>query len=301
MADSRLTIKRDQHLDSYIKAVTLGSRSAAVAAGTATPFALAAEATRPILAWQESQAKETGFAPSLLGDASLLELHLDLFFEEFDRAFQEEMTEVLIIVAGFFSDNSPGLAQIVRRQDRRSGITSHREISIWRPAPGGRAYAVVGDSSYVPIMAEAVKRSRPPSGRSFHDFGSVLWDIIKHEGEPTSSIGGGLAFGFMGAPDRLFQWPIVVIEGRFYCRALARPLGIMGKPFSLEYDPTLFAALEREHSETPFTGSANPEPDLTFKRVVDSSGNVDEIGERRLMAAGIDDWLIRELDARRVG
>ena len=49
MADSRLSFARNQHLDSYIKAVTLGSRSAAVGAGTSTPFALAAEAMTCLL------------------------------------------------------------------------------------------------------------------------------------------------------------------------------------------------------------------------------------------------------------
>lgn len=299
MADSRLTFDK-QHLDNYIKTVTLGPRSAAVGAGTSIPFALAAEATRPILAWNEARYREEKrFPPSLLTEIWYLNSYLGLFFDEYVDVSLETATETIIVVAGFFSDNTPGLARIVRRQDRRLDIKSEQEISIWRPRPGGRAYVVIGDASQVPVMAEAVRRSRPPQGRSFHDFGSVLWDIIKDTSKATSKIGGGLAFGFVGATDTLFHWPIVDIEGRFYCRGLAAPLGIMGRPFSLEYKPRLFSELMSEHSRTPFSGSANPEPDLTFRLTVSSlDGAVQVDGERRLTWGGVDDWLIQELDAR---
>jgi hypothetical protein len=49
MADSRL-MDGERSLDNYLKAVSLGARSAAVAAGDSVPFTIAVDGARPFVA-----------------------------------------------------------------------------------------------------------------------------------------------------------------------------------------------------------------------------------------------------------
>jgi hypothetical protein len=288
-ADSRLTVDADRShfLDYYIKTLSLGERSAAVAAGDPIPFSLAVEGTRPFLAVNAADRVKRGLPPmGVFAEASLVYLHLEMLFDQYRELVAE--AHVAIIVAGFFSDNTPGLVRIERKAD-------HRQILVFRPPPGGRAYAVVGVESYTPIVKEAIARSRTPEGNGYHDVVSVLWDAIKHQGTPTKTIGGSISFGFCQNSMSAFQWPIIDIEGNTFARGLRYPrVPQWPAPIRIEYNPVLFAALERENAERPFfTGDLPDDAIMIF-------GDAGlRMGDQRLLSVGGDDlWLLEKLNAR---
>jgi len=284
MADSRLSFD-EWSLDRCFKAVTLGVRSAAVAAGGFVPFVLAVEGARPfIIANAEDRAKR-GLSPlSVWSEASFVWLHLELIFDQY-RQFVSSGRSV-IIVAGFFSDNTPGLIRLEREG-------THRQILVFRPAPGQRAHVVVGTETYAPIVKEAIRRSAPPDGNGFHDVASVMWDIIKHQGEPARSVGGGLSFGFAKGDSSYFYWPILELEGQRFIRGLQYPPNPRWpNSIPIQYDPALFATLERSHASQALQSGDSPDTAvMVFDNLV--------VGDPRLFIVEADDsWLLDELRQR---
>jgi len=164
---------------------------------------------------------------------------------------------------------------------------------VFRPRRGGRSHVVVGSDSYAPVLKEAFRRSAPPKGRSFHEVASVLWDVMKHEGTPTRSIGGGLALGFCKANDDSFNWPIIEIEDQSFLRGFDLPqFPNAQKPIHIEYDARLFASLEMEHEESPFASGDEPDD-----HIFASPGL--SVGDPRLFVVGDDDsWLLEKLNDR---
>ncbi|TMQ20498.1 MAG: hypothetical protein E6J90_15995 [Deltaproteobacteria bacterium] len=311
MADSRLTIEgpaRDRYLDNYLKAVSLGTRSAAVAAGSVTPFVLAIEGARPFIAWNAADRANRGMSPlSLWAEASFVRFHLELMFDEFRTTFADaRVNEVTIICAGVFSDGTPGLVRLDRRESQNgNSCESHRAIDVWRPRPGQRVYTVAGTPAYVPILEEAIRRSEPPTGNAFYDVASTLWDIIKHQGDPTRTVGGGLALGYINHGQPLFQWPIIEVDGHVFSRALQYPMNLgtgWPRPMKIHYNPMIFAEIERAHEDGKIA-SSSPPPDLRFEvtRSWDiRSTTVGElaVGDPRLIVIGQEDqWLLDALDA----
>jgi hypothetical protein len=287
MADSRLTVG-DKALDSYLKTATLGQRSAAVAAGDTIPFVIAVEAARPFIAVNASERIKRGLAPlSVWSEASFVWLHLERTFNQFQDLVSD--AGVTIIVAGFFSDNTPGLIQMERRGELR-------QISVFRPRPGQRAYVVAGVEYYVPLLKEALRRSSPPEGRGYHDVASVLWDVIKHQGTPARGVGGGLSLGFANGDSGSFQWPNIQIEGTTFVRGITYPPHPWWpSPLRIEYDPSLFAALEIAHADRPF-----PNQDTPTRAVM--AANVGVLaGDPRLFFVDWDDaWILKELQREEV-
>jgi len=286
MSDTRLTFGDDGHLDVHIKALTLGPRSAVVAAGHSTPVGLAVEAARPFIAATSVERAKRSLSPiSVWTEASLVWTHLRMIFAQ----FQELVTDarVCVIVGGFFSDATPGLVRL--EMSRESG-----EVLVFRPGPGERVYTVAGVQEYIPILYEAFRRSRPPEGRGYHTVGSVLWDIIKHQGEPTRGVGGGLAFGFVNGDADAFQWPIIDIDTEELCRGLRyRREPHWPKPMKIEYDPTLFARLEQQHAASPLAAHDAPGAAVVLK-------DDGFLGDGQLLTppAQDDTWLLALLQSR---
>lgn len=286
MADSRLTL-REGSLDQYFKAVSLGTRSAAIAAGDSFPFVIALEGARPFVAVNARDRQSRGLPPlSVWCEATFVWLYLETIFDRYRELVPEART--VIVVAGFFSDNTPGLVRLERDGEIR-------QIAVFRPRRGGRSHVAVGADSFTPILKEAFRRSAPPKGQSFHDVASVLWDIMKHQGTPTRAIGGGLALGFAKGNDDSFNWPIIEIDGQCFMRGFDSPrFPNAPTPIQIEYDATLCAALEREHEESPFTNGDEPDDAVFATRDF-------RIGERRLFTVETDDsWLLEKLNHREV-
>jgi hypothetical protein len=230
MADSRLTIDDGgNHIDCFIKAQTLGRRSAAIGAGHSTPFNVALEAARPFLPANEAHRQRQGLPPlSVWAEASLVHEHLDVVFSEYVTHFPD--AAVSIVVAGFFSDGTPGLIHLIYP----GGI-----VMVSRPRKGERLSIAIGSTEYAPILHEAARRSRPPQGKGYHDVASVLWDIMKHEGKHTRGVGGGIAVGYAESSHATFQWPPVKIESEVFFRGFRYvPELHHPKPLELDYDPT---------------------------------------------------------------
>jgi hypothetical protein len=148
--------------------------------------------------------------------------------------------------------------------------------------------------SYTPIVEEAIARSRTPEGNGYHDVVSVLWDAVKHQGTPTKTIGGSISFGFCQNSMSAFQLPIIDIEGNTFARGLRYPRASeWPAPMRIEYNPVLFAALERENAQGPFfTGDL---PDDAIMILGDAGFGM---GDQRPLSVGGDDlWLIEKLNA----
>ncbi len=168
---------------------------------------------------------------------------------------------------------------------------------MWRPRPGERSYVVTGATEYVPIVCDAIEQSKPP-GHSFHAFGSVMWDIIKHQGNSTAGVGGGLAMGFAKASDELFAWPRIEIDGNVFVRGFRYAVNPSDPRIRFQYDPSLFASLETAHAATPCTATCAP--DLTmqsYRQVHSGNAAFTASGDQRLLSLNPDDsWLLGALD-----
>lgn len=250
MADSRMTFtlpSGNRTFDAYIKTQSLGGNAAIVLAGHSAIANLVVEGVRPMIAALERNLERD--AP-LLAQANLVWAHLDLLFPKYLEIFGD--ANVALIAAGRFSDRTFGLVRMTQTRDTK-------EFSVFRPQAGDCIYAAIGDENWIPTLCEAARRSRPPEGRSINDVASVLWDIIKHEGRPAETIGGGISIGFMNGSDAEFQWPQIDIEGNVFLRGVRYP-PVPGwpAPLQIEYDDTLLSLLEREDAETPFSYGVRP-------------------------------------------
>jgi hypothetical protein len=132
-----------------------------------------------------------------------------------------------------------------------------------------------------------------------------MWDSIKHQGEPTVTIGGGLALGFAMSGSALFQWPTVEIDTQVFVRGLRYHLSPDMPRFKIDYNPMLFNELEREHASTPFSSLESP-PDVSLHGEAVFSGGISGVvrsGDPRLLDRnfdGDDAWLLETIDTRQM-
>lgn len=244
MSDSRLTVDSERvkfAYDSYTKTRWLAAKTALVSAGESLPVNMAIESSRPMIYELNRRRRVEGQSPSSLWDDASVFIHNLKYFYRVLRQ-DKETAQTHVILAGFFKDGSSGLIRI--RYDPDGG-----SIEIFRPRLRARCALVIGgDQVLQSVMIRAIREAQKASNE--HIIYSAFWDILKHAGEPTESIGGGFDVGICDSSSEVFQWLPIEVEGRTFYRGV--PVREMPKdllPFKVEYDPTVYAAYERQPSD----------------------------------------------------
>jgi hypothetical protein len=250
VADSRITFADGAKFDGFVKALSLGPRSAMVAAGAASPYVTAAELTRPLIAstnWHRDQQRERPL--SLWEEAGIFVGFLRPLIEQFESRW----AEIHPLIVGFFKDGSAGIVELSLVQERF-------EARVWRPAINEMIAIASGVQEYAPLVEEALRRSARTGGE-LDDTISVLHDLAKHQGAPARGIGGGIALGHCRTGMDTFSWRPIEIDGRIFYRGFdytGRYPPQAPPPKSVAHNPVLFATLEREGVEHQFKNPAHP-------------------------------------------
>lgn len=219
LSDSRLSWIDGRYAEIAVKAHDLGSRIAVVSAGLGIVGPYAAELTRSIIDTSAARPNEPTIS---LWDATRT-------FAYFAREVQREIraahngaanspAENEFVMAGFFSDGSPGVAYIA--------LSEHVErVQFWRPGPNQLACFTIGASPAKQIVNAAYADYQPGAG--FSDWNeavaSAMLYAMRAEGETFRSIGGGLAMGICTMQHSRFVWPAVEVDGERFFRGFRVP------------------------------------------------------------------------------
>lgn len=243
-ADSRATYSSDDYYDYFVKTLQLGPRSAMAAAGPAAPYLAAAELARPLIAsTNAARVKQGNRVLSVWEEAGVF-----LGFLRPLYAAVPSDSELHPLIVGFFKDGSAGIVEISLNK-------AALMVTIWKPDSDQIIARATGVREYLPLVEESVRRGVTTGGK-IDGIVSVLHDLAKHQGEPARTIGGGISVGHCRDGLKDFIWLMLEVEGRILYRGFDYTDSLPPQaptPKKVEYDPSLYAQLEKEHLANPFS------------------------------------------------
>jgi hypothetical protein len=199
-ADCRYRIGRAT-ADMAIKTYSLGSRSGAVAAGSALSVSTAAELTRGIA---EDHNRSTPDTP--INFYSVVRL-FSFFLNQTESANPcSEGCEVAL--AGFWSNGNPAIAKIGTKPSCKT------EVHVYAPKQPGSLIVMVGQRDAKEQIFSAICRAFAETGSNWIERAvSTIAYLCEHEGERT--IGGAPSVAVC-ANDGTLYWPFVELDGKTY-------------------------------------------------------------------------------------
>jgi hypothetical protein len=232
--------------DGCLKSYVLGSACVLIA-GSSLPAMIAIEHAR---GWISMEVDAGERALSVLAEAACLQRLLRSTYASLVLPLLEGGAEAnqqsSVLVAGWLDDGGPAIVRI------DLDLTT-RAVALYRAEAGRPICVATGDDWFSAVFVEAM-RSKLPAARSMegavHLAASVFRDVIRHQGKPALSIGGGLSLGIsLREKGRPWVWPVVEIDGLRYQRGLRVsghvPEEWRSLTFEIETDDALMARAEQ--------------------------------------------------------
>ncbi len=204
-ADARLTLSTSK-IDTFVKTIDLVEGTGMIFAGTNLIPPPTAEIIRTLIASHNRGKNQIRI--SFYDTCRLFAYFARQIYTESEIKSKSET-----VLCGFYQDGSPGLAHVRLNGDEH-------EVDFYRPSKGGRCCVVIGDISVKPLVELAIERARESPQDGFGRMISLLYTIIKHEGDPYQGVGGGIAFGYCDRSDKLVQYPLLKIDNTIFYRGL---------------------------------------------------------------------------------